>query len=77
MLPYPASERLVAIWGENPRQNFSQVNVSFLETERYRAAKSLEKLTAYRFSQVGLRAAGSPQSIQSVEVGDGFETLQE
>lgn len=72
-LPYPSSERLIAIWGQNQRLNFGQVNVSFREVEHYRQnSTALEDLTPYRWTQAGLRAAGSPSSIQAVETGEDF-----
>jgi predicted permease len=66
-LPYPGSERLVSILGENPQRGIANRSLSFRETEDWRSARTLAGLAEYRYAQVSLRANGGPQSVQAVE----------
>jgi putative ABC transport system permease protein len=77
-LPHPNAERLVAIWGENPRLGLDRASVSFREAEDWRAAASLVGLSQYRYQQVALRGAGEPQSVLALESSaDFFDVLGE
>jgi putative ABC transport system permease protein len=71
-LPYAEPQELVSVWAENQKQNFNRVSLSPREVEDWRAAHSLRQLAPYRYSQVGLRGTGDPQSIMVVEAGLGF-----
>jgi putative ABC transport system permease protein len=75
-LPYPEPQEMVSVWADNQKQHFNHVPLSYREVEEWRAARSLRSLAAYRFTQVGLRGAGDPQSIVVVESGQGlFDVL--
>jgi len=66
-LPYAESERLVALWGTNPKMGFTRAYVSFREIEDFRKAQGLEKMSAHRFAQVALSGAGEPGSVEAIE----------
>jgi putative ABC transport system permease protein len=71
-LPYPGSERLVSIWGENTQRGIRNATVSFREAEDWRSARTLAGLAEYRYMQVSLRTADEPQSVQALESHAGF-----
>ncbi len=66
-LPYPEPERLVAIWGTNPKMGFGRAYVAYREVDDFRKAQGLEKVSAHRFSQVSLTGTGEPGSVEAVE----------
>ena len=77
-LPYPAPERLIAIWNYSARAGLSNVTVSLMEARDWRQARSIENLAAYRFSQQALGSSGEAQYVQAVEATpELFEVLRE
>ncbi len=64
--PYPQAENLVALSQTNPAQGFQDTNISYLDGEDWRGARSLESLALYAFQSPALTGAGEPVNVATV-----------
>jgi putative ABC transport system permease protein len=60
-LPYPRSERLGLVWRLNPTMGGLMVSPSAENAEQWRAARSIERLTAFSGEEKVLTGDGEPQ----------------
>ncbi len=72
-LPYPAPERIVAVWATSPEQGLPQTEISFPKMRALgEQARSFAALTAYVEEPMNLTERGDPLSLDGARITSGF-----
>jgi putative ABC transport system permease protein len=76
-LPYSEPDSLIAISQTRRGQGMQELNVSWLDAEDWRAARSIESLTLFTWNTFALSGAGEAVNVDAVLVTPGmFSTLR-
>jgi putative ABC transport system permease protein len=72
-LPFARAERLVLVWGVDPRGQWPQLPLSFANFDDLRArATSFAELAAWRLTRFSLAGEGEPERAQAARVTSSF-----
>jgi len=72
-LPYPDSDRIVAVWATSPEQGLPQTEMSFPKLRALgEQAKGLAAVTGYAEEPMNLTERGDPLSLDGMRITSGF-----